>query len=54
MQEDRRAIYVISDSTGETGAKVVQAALLQFTHEKVRLRIFSNMHSTDALVDDSV
>ena len=51
MQEDRRAIYVISDSTGETGAKVVQAALLQFTHEKVRLRIFSNMHSTDALVE---
>ena len=25
---NRRAIYVISDSTGETGAKVVQAALL--------------------------
>ena len=27
---DRRAIYVVSDSTGETGAKVVQAALLRF------------------------
>ena len=41
-RSDRRSIYVISDSTGETGAKVVQAALLQFRHEQVRLRIFSN------------
>ncbi|MHC4960289.1 MAG: kinase/pyrophosphorylase, partial [Planctomycetota bacterium] len=39
----RRAIYVISDSTGETGAKVVQAALLQFRHEQVSLRVFSNL-----------
>jgi regulator of PEP synthase PpsR (kinase-PPPase family) len=48
-REGRRAIYVISDSTGETGAKVVQAALLQFRHEQVRLRIFSNMRDPQAL-----
>ena len=42
----RKSIYVISDSTGETGAKVVQAALLQFRHEQVRLRIFSNVRDT--------
>lgn len=40
---NRRSIYVVSDSTGETGAKVVQAALLQFRHEQVSLRIFSNL-----------
>lgn len=45
----RRSIYVISDSTGETGAKVVQAALLQFRHEQVRLRIVSNMRDPGAL-----
>jgi hypothetical protein len=47
----RRAIYVISDSTGETGAKVVQAALLQFRHEQVSLRIFSNLRDRKALCD---
>ncbi|MFI5402942.1 MAG: pyruvate, water dikinase regulatory protein [Planctomycetota bacterium] len=47
--EGRRSIYVISDSTGETGAKVVQAALLQFRHEQVRLRILSNMRDPAAL-----
>jgi len=47
----RRAIYVISDSTGETGAKVVQAALLQFHHEQVSLRIFSNLRDRKALCD---
>lgn len=46
----RRSIYVISDSTGETGAKVVQAALLQFRHEQVRLRIFSNVRETGELL----
>jgi regulator of PEP synthase PpsR (kinase-PPPase family) len=47
--DERRSIYVISDSTGETGAKVVQAALLQFRHEQVRLRILSNMRDPKAL-----
>ena len=46
---DRRAIYVISDSTGETGAKVIQAALLQFRHEQVSLRVFSNLRDKRAL-----
>jgi len=46
VPDARRSIYVISDSTGETGAKVVQAALLQFRHEQVRLRIFSNVRDT--------
>ncbi len=45
----RHSIYVISDSTGETGAKVVQAALLQFRHEQVSLRIFSNLRDSDAI-----
>ena len=48
---DKRAIYMISDSTGETGAKVVQAALLQFQHENVRLRIFSNVRSLERLAE---
>jgi len=39
----KRAIYVAADSTGETGTKVVQATLLQFRHEHVRLRIFSSV-----------
>ena len=47
----RRSIYVISDSTGETGAKVVQAALLQFRHEQVRLRIFSNVRDPNAIIE---
>ncbi|MCK6458295.1 MAG: kinase/pyrophosphorylase [Planctomycetes bacterium] len=49
--DERRSIYVISDSTGETGAKVVQAALLQFRHEQVRLRIVSNMRDPAALAE---
>jgi len=50
-ERKRRAVYVISDSTGETGAKVVQAALLQFRHEEVSLRIFSNLRDRQALCD---
>jgi len=46
---DRRAIYVVSDSTGETGAKLLQAALLQFRHEQVSLRIFSNTRNVAAI-----
>jgi len=49
--DNRRSIYVISDSTGETGAKVVQAALLQFHHEQVRLRILSNMRDPKTLAE---
>jgi len=49
MNDRRRAIYVISDSTGETGAKVIQAALLQFRHEQVSLRVFSNLRDKRAL-----
>lgn len=49
MTASKRAIYMVSDSTGETGAKVVQAALLQFRHENVRLRIFSNVRSIKKL-----
>ncbi|MFQ5844582.1 MAG: pyruvate, water dikinase regulatory protein [Planctomycetota bacterium] len=48
---DRRAIYVISDSTGETGAKVVQAALLQFRHEQVNLRLFGNLRDSASIAD---
>ncbi|MHC4225104.1 MAG: kinase/pyrophosphorylase, partial [Planctomycetota bacterium] len=54
---DRRAIYVVSDSTGDTAAKVVEAALLQFRHEKVNLRVFSNLRDPKALcstVDQAV
>lgn len=46
-----RSIYVISDSTGETGAKVVQAALLQFRHEQVSLRIVSNLRDIASVCD---
>ena len=48
---ERRSIYVVSDSTGETGAKVVQAALLQFRHEQVNLRTFGNLRDMAALTD---
>ncbi len=50
MAQQRRSIYVVSDSTGETGAKVVQAALLQFRHEQARLRIFSNVRDPGELI----
>jgi len=48
---ERRAIYVLSDSTGETGAKIVRAAALQFRHERVRLRILSNMRDPRKIAD---
>ncbi len=51
MSSDRRAIYVLSDSTGETGAKIVRAAALQFRHERVRLRILSNMRDPQKIAD---
>ena len=36
---DRKIIYVVSDSTGETAERVTRAALLQFPDRNVRLRL---------------
>ena len=36
---DRKIIYVVSDSTGETAERVTRAALLQFPDAKIRIRL---------------
>jgi regulator of PEP synthase PpsR (kinase-PPPase family) len=41
-------IFVVSDSTGETAERVVRAALLQFPHHRVRLRLFTRVRDETA------
>lgn len=40
---DRKAIFVVSDSTGETAERVVRAALLQYPDHRVRVRLFTRV-----------
>ena len=40
---ERRAIYIISDATGETAEKVMRAALLQFADSPVDLELYSRV-----------
>lgn len=52
MTEDatqRRLIFVVSDSTGETAERVVRAALLQFPDERVRVRLFTRVRDENAV-----
>ena len=42
-----RAIYVVSDATGETAEKVVRAALHQFDLEPIELRVFPLLRRSD-------
>ncbi len=46
---DRRIIYVVSDSTGETAERVTRAALLQFPDRNVRLRIERRVRNREGL-----
>ncbi|WP_394824055.1 pyruvate, water dikinase regulatory protein [Pendulispora albinea] len=43
-----RTIDVLSDSTGETAEKVVRAALLQFPHSGVQIRLHTRVRTRDA------
>ena len=44
-------IFVVSDSTGETAERVVRAALLQFPHHRVRLRLFTRVRDEAAATE---
>jgi regulator of PEP synthase PpsR (kinase-PPPase family) len=44
-------IFVVSDSTGETAERVVRAALLQFPHHRVRLRLFTRVRDEGAVTE---
>ncbi len=46
-----RQIFVVSDSTGETAERVVRAALLQFPHHRVRVRLFTRVRDVEAVTD---
>ncbi|MFW5920821.1 MAG: pyruvate, water dikinase regulatory protein [Polyangiales bacterium] len=46
-----KAIFVVSDSTGETAERVVRAALLQFPEHRVRVRLFTRVRDRDAALD---
>lgn len=48
---DGHQIFVVSDSTGETAERVVRAALLQFPHHRVRVRLFTRVRDRDAVAD---
>jgi regulator of PEP synthase PpsR (kinase-PPPase family) len=43
MAEPTRAIFVLSDATGETAEKVVRAALLQFSSVPTSLRMYTRV-----------
>ncbi len=47
---DRKPIFVVSDSTGETAERVVRAALLQFPEQRVRVRLFTRIRDEAAVV----
>ena len=47
----RRPIYVVSDSTGETAERVVRAALLQFPDQRVRVRLFTRVRDESSVRD---
>ena len=47
----RRPIFVVSDSTGETAERVVRAALLQFPEHRVRVRLFTRVRDQAAVRD---
>jgi regulator of PEP synthase PpsR (kinase-PPPase family) len=44
---DRRIIFVVSDSTGETAERVVRAALLQFPDHHARVRLFTRVRDRE-------
>jgi regulator of PEP synthase PpsR (kinase-PPPase family) len=46
---DVRTIDVLSDSTGETAEKVVRAALLQFPHSGVQIRLHTRVRTREAV-----
>ena len=48
---DKKPIFVVSDSTGETAERVVRAALLQFPSHKVRVRLFTRVRDKDSVQD---
>ncbi len=43
MSDEPRAVYIISDATGETAEKVVRAAMLQFGGAPVQLRMYTRV-----------
>ncbi|WP_394844352.1 kinase/pyrophosphorylase [Pendulispora brunnea] len=45
---DIRTIDVLSDSTGETAEKVVRAALLQFPHSGVQIRLHTRVRTRES------
>ena len=44
-----RKVFIVSDATGETAEKVVQAALLQFPASKVKIRYFLKIRHRDEI-----
>ena len=46
---DRKLIFVVSDSTGETAERVVRAALLQFPEQRVRVRLFTRVRDEQSV-----
>jgi regulator of PEP synthase PpsR (kinase-PPPase family) len=50
-ETQRRPIYVVSDSTGETAERVVRAALLQFPDQRVRVRLFTRVRDQSSVRD---
>ena len=51
IEADRKIIFVVSDSTGETAERAVRASLLQFPDHRVRLRLFTRVRDRDAVTD---
>ena len=48
---DKKPLFVVSDSTGETAERVVRAALLQFPRHRVRVRLFTRIRDRDAVAE---
>jgi regulator of PEP synthase PpsR (kinase-PPPase family) len=48
---NQRAIFLVSDGTGETAEKVLRAALLQFPHQDVRMKMFMRIRRESEVRD---
>lgn len=49
--DGQHQIFVVSDSTGETAERVVRAALLQFPHHRVRVRLFTRVRDRESVTE---
>lgn len=55
MNDDLKKIFILSDSTGETAATMIRAALVQYSHQNIQISRHKNIRSeqqAEAVIED--